>query len=643
MNELSIVSLAIYKVNYDTHGADVIENFVPFVREVLATTLQDPVQPEFVKEQLWEQYRLDVPIHGVLAILRRMVRRRMLRQDHKLILRIPGMIAPAADFANRRASALRQYNAVISKLKEFCAKKGKTWTDEEAGEALLSYLNQYAIQCLNVAVRSTVLAPAQLTPRHSAYWVNAFIRDVQESDEESFNYLTTVVKGSMLTNAIYCPDLDQLGRKFKKTAFYLDTKFVLRLLGYEGPLAQAPCGELVALLKSEGGQLFVFEQTRDEIRRVLDWCGRTLGGIRPANTAHRPVLDHFLATGRKESDIILYSEQLEASILKLGITITPGPHRVPRYQIDELKLATAIDEALHYRSEWAREHDVACIAAIFMLRAGRNPIAFEDTPAVFVTTNTVFAKTVFQFAQRDDYPHRTPACVGDYDLTNLVWVKRPLAAPDLPRKQIMANCYAALEPSHDLWEKYVTEVDKLRESGEIDAREHAALRYSIQARQELVDLTQGDLSEYKPGNAMQILDRLREDSRAEGLRIADEANARAESAEEEMIKLQETVADARKTRQRTAQLIAAVLAKSVFWGAYMLLVISTAISVRLAIADAPTWRASWVMVLAQAILLVVGFASFALDTTLPKLVRSLELWLAPRVLAWLDRLSGHAP
>jgi hypothetical protein len=39
-----------------------------------------------------------------------------------------------------------------------------------------------------------------------------------------------------------------------------------------------------------------------------------------------------------------------------------------------------------------------------------------------------------------------PLAVLDHDLATLAWLKRPLQAPDLPRKQIIADCYAALRP-----------------------------------------------------------------------------------------------------------------------------------------------------------------------------------------------------
>jgi len=56
----------------------------------------------------------------------------------------------------------------------------------------------------------------------------------------------------------------------------------------------------------------------------------------------------------------------------------------------------------------------------------------------------------------------------------------------------MAMCYAALEPSSELFRKYVQEMDKLVESGQITSRDHEILRLSPSAREELMELTLGD-------------------------------------------------------------------------------------------------------------------------------------------------------
>ncbi len=66
-----------------------------------------------------------------------------------------------------------------------------------------------------------------------------------------------------------------------------------------------------------------------------------------------------------------------------------------------------------------------------------------------------------------------------------------MKAPNLPQKEIIAFSFAALNPSENLWHKYIVEIDKLKDSQEITPKDHGILRYSLRAREELMNLTLG--------------------------------------------------------------------------------------------------------------------------------------------------------
>lgn len=73
-------------------------------------------------------------------------------------------------------------------------------------------------------------------------------------------------------------------------------------------------------------------------------------------------------------------------------------------------------------------------------------------------------------------------------------VKKPMAAPDLPKHMVTASSYAALNPSNELWREYLTEINRRRAKHEISEDEYHVLRSSREARQALMDVTLGDAS-----------------------------------------------------------------------------------------------------------------------------------------------------
>jgi len=74
----------------------------------------------------------------------------------------------------------------------------------------------------------------------------------------------------------------------------------------------------------------------------------------------------------------------------------------------------------------------------------------------------------------------------------MAWLKAPLGAPGLPMTEMLAFSYAALQPSKELLDKYMGEIDKLEKQGKITTRDHQLLRSSQLAQDELMNLTLGE-------------------------------------------------------------------------------------------------------------------------------------------------------
>ena len=82
--------------------------------------------------------------------------------------------------------------------------------------------------------------------------------------------------------------------------------------------------------------------------------------------------------------------------------------------------------------------------------------------------------------------------ISDFSLANVAWLKAPMGAPSIPKTQLLAMSYAALEPSGALLDRYLKEVNRLEEKGVITERDHLLLRSSHLAYDELMHLTLGE-------------------------------------------------------------------------------------------------------------------------------------------------------
>ena len=123
-----------------------------------------------------------------------------------------------------------------------------------------------------------------------------------------------------------------------------------------------------------------------------------------------------------------------------------------------------------------------------------------------MSSNSRFAKAAFKYGKHYEELRQVSSVITDFSLANMAWLKSPLGAPALPMNEVIAFSYAALQPSKQLLEKYIGEIDKLEKQGDFTARNHQLLRYSPLAQQELMNLTLGEEDEFTDKTVPELLD-----------------------------------------------------------------------------------------------------------------------------------------
>ena len=127
----------------------------------------------------------------------------------------------------------------------------------------------------------------------------------------------------------------------------------------------------------------------------------------------------------------------------------------------------------------------------------------------------------------------------DYALGNLLWLKNPTRAPDLPRKRLIADAYAAMQPPESLWKLYLAEIARLEENGRVSGDDYYLLRHSTAAKAALMDITQGDPSAFAEGTVAEVLAIARESLRADLQQSLEKEKERRLGAEIRVEQLEE--------------------------------------------------------------------------------------------------------
>lgn len=510
--ESALTSLAILKVNHD-RNRDYISNFVPFVAQVIRDAPQDEVSLPQIQEGVREEFALNMPQGALNTVLHRAAKLGYVERRRGIYRRNPTKLAEV-ELGSIRSRVKRQQGALLKELAEFATDGyAVEWGPSEAERALLAYLPKRGTAILRAAVRgSAIETPSSV--EGSGVIVAAFVAEAAESRPSAFEFLLTLVKGSMLADVLYLPgNFEGANRRFGETEFFLDTGFVLRATGYGSREAGDPARELLALLGKQSVRLRMFEHCRDEALAVMDYGARALApgsGMALAGAAE------FLRTeGWTASDVEEFIAKVPLKLSALGIEVVRKPPYRRALGIDESGLERRLAEELAGQRPEARRRDIDSLAAIMRLRGGEARRDLESCGAVLVTTNGALVGAASAFFREAGDSNAVAPVIHANDLTWIAWLKLPTAAPDLPRLQVIADSFAALNPPEELWVRYTDQIARLREQGEVSEEDFHILRYSIEARRALQNSTLGDPDVFTEGSVPEILAAARSEITAE--------------------------------------------------------------------------------------------------------------------------------
>lgn len=540
----TLTSLAMLKVSVD-QGKDYLEYLRPFILQVLVDHKPNPVTDTGVRDYLRTQFGLEIPERVVQILLKRISRSHPLKREFG-VYRITDAFADPGITA-RKSEADRHINAVVSSLMEFSKGTAKPIsTKDDAVTAICTFLAEFNIPCLRAYLRGTAIPTVEGKHHSHIVLISKYVAHLQRTDPERFESFLVVLQGHMLANALLCPDLQNAPKSYKGVTFYLDTPLLIRRLGLEGDPKRVAVEELNKLLKSLGATVATFSHSRDELDHVLRGASDHI----ESPSGRGAIVLEARRKGTTKSDLLLLAGQIDDKLADCGIEVIETPQYISSFQIDETAFAKVLEDEVSYFNPRAKDYDVNSVRSIYVLRRNSSPSIVEKCRAVLVSSNSGFARAAYEYGKRHEESREVSSVITDFSLANMAWLKAPMGAPLLPMTEILAFSYAALQPSKELLDKFLSEINKLEERGKITERDHQLLRSSVLAQEELMSLTLGDEAA------------LTEETITETLRRASE-----EIKKEESEKLTAEEVAHRKTQKELASALAAKkqVQEKLFW------------------------------------------------------------------------------
>ncbi len=501
-----LATIAYLKTRFN-EGVDHLAMFEPFVEAAIDGLASDEMEISDVGDWIKQNTGLTIPGEILKSLLRRSAKKDRLERHGGRYFRIGGPIAGGQNVQAVLQDMAAEQRRLGLGLRDFGKARGQEIPSADAAlSALMRFLDANHIgivlgQPLN-RENNGLDADLQTT-------IAAFVAGVaRERSTPEFAILNGIVQGLIVLNALLLRDIPTRRNLDGLTAF-LDSGLLLQALGLTGEKSRETIQEALRIVRESGARLRVFQNTLNEMARILRVHEERLGSPNRMRTLRQtPLTRHFLGIGASPADVRQEIALMQNNLERMGIRV----HQLPRHQADYTEDDNTLAELLRDpdRPKGSDDdrvwHDVDAVAAVLTLRAGVSVSHVGRAKYAFVSDSGHTVRNVEKWCRETKQRGLAPM-VHFRSLVGTAWVGRPTEAPDVPMAQLVAVCAGMLRPSEEVWSKFIGHLEQLVESGELTDDESIVILAS-ELTQEKV--SSGEFSDDTEAESFkEVIDRVR--------------------------------------------------------------------------------------------------------------------------------------
>ncbi|MER7523937.1 hypothetical protein ABTZ44_06445 [Microbacterium oxydans] len=525
----SLIGYAVLRANYNANAPSFLDNFGGFVLDSVSGLGSGSSSSSDIALMIAKRFGINIPTLVVKRLVKRAVAAKIIegneRSGYRLSTRgareAPRISEQIVRFEREQAELVAKFRAFLSDVSPQHAAE----SDADLADQLSTYFQVHSIALLAQALRGEQSAPAHTGPGFD-YLISTFVAHLSTTDQTAFGYVENAAKGAILASSVAL-DTSSLKQDLKRLTVFLDTPVMIDLLGWHGEAAEIATSQLISLALAVGAKVAAFEHSVRELDGVLHNAENALRPMKGNRRSIARIDAHFVAEGYRPADLVTIRSHLEEELEARHVLIVEKPQDYLAYGLDETDLGERLDHAISYRNAGTRNYDVESLSAVHRMRRGSTAAQIERLRAIMVTSNGDVARVASEMARRE---RGWPLAITDFVLAAVLWVRRPDAAQDLPKRQLVATAYAGMQPATHLWSAYLDEVDRLVAQGEVSHEDAVIFRSGQEPRRALMEVTLGEVDELDPASIQDVLEKIREDYRRPSEERAAQAEREASTA-----------------------------------------------------------------------------------------------------------------
>ncbi|WP_152614237.1 hypothetical protein [Robinsoniella peoriensis] len=373
------------------------------------------------------------------------------------------------EFDMKRDAFMNKEKLLINGLMSYAEDYNRKWTYDETREYLTNFLVMQG-NAANIFEKRNMKSIESEKFVPPEWYIGKYVSELLENNnDERTKYLSDIINGLMIYIGVYeTQDYTQdREQKFKGTTFFVDTKLLLRLMGYSWKLEVESAQEFANLIEKEyGGNICVFEHTIGEVESALYNAAESL-------KRREEIYDYELRIYSTLNECNEFDFKIFAQTVRQTITdklhfkiqdITDWSQDSSRTNhLDNTKLKEFIKSRHPMWKDRAIDNDVKTINYINILRKGDYSAKYggKRKLPVFITSNTPLVWDVREYIQIHGDEDKGVAgwkvnalpIISDNMLMCRLWVPKAQNLSSLPTMTLARNAYAAQQTNSVFFDK----------------------------------------------------------------------------------------------------------------------------------------------------------------------------------------------
>lgn len=502
-----IGSLAILKSRM-VLGSDFISTYIPFVARVLIDiNSAKGIEVGNVIEAFGREYGFTIERPAMITILNKCAKEGLIvkRKNAKYEVVLDKCVSVAIDKHDVNLQ-YKKYDDVIQKLQAYLEEFEIPLQTEAVETLLLSFLNENSAKTIIANFES--IDDDEHSSKQYHYVVSKFIKKCQEEDRITYELIIDLAVSYLFTSAIAYGGEDEKTKLdyYKDLQIYLDTPFVLRVLGLNGEEMRDAAISMLNQLYDMNCRFYIFVHTYDEIEQILKDCYKWIESPQYDVFHASYALRTFVEKEFTKADVQEYLDTLENKLKFYKIQIDDTDYYAGKFYkttVDESLIENLIVQVYKENStcfdEYSKKttigYDAKSISIILKLWANKNCRTYKQAKYILLTTNSTLAYVTRQFDKEMNpsvgngiYP-----CITDVFLGTNIWLGAPVnKIEEFSEKKLLADCMSLIEPSDALIRRLQDSIKRAFEDETITEDQYYLLKAKAFSNDYIMQNTLGD-------------------------------------------------------------------------------------------------------------------------------------------------------